>query len=220
MKVLLESAALDVIRRALDAGLADGVYVTPAALDADAFGVEPARQVETIARLSDTPVMVVVGAIAADDLYQEGRELAKLADTVVAAVPFVDDGINALRRLAAEGQRAGATFIVTSAQALLAAKAGAAHVAIAVDELDGHGQDPVLTLREVRALFDRHEVECEVVAVTANSPRLAAAALVAGADAVVVSPATLRALIQHPLTDRALDRLLGEVSRRPRSRQE
>jgi transaldolase len=216
MKLLLESAALDVIRWALDAGLADGVYVTPAALDADAFGIEPAQQVEAIARLSTSSVIVVIGAVAADDLHREGRELARRSDSVVAAVPFVDDGIVALRKLTSEGQRTGATFIVTAAQALLAAKAGAAYVAVAVDHLDAHGHDPVLALREIRALFDRHGVECEVIAVASTSPRLATAALVAGADAVVVTPGTLRALIQHPLTDRALDQLLGEVSRRPR----
>jgi transaldolase len=220
VKLFLESAALDTIRWALDAGLVDGVYVTPSALDADAFGIEPPAQVETIARLSTASVVVVVGAVAADDLHRNGREFARIADSVVVAVPFVDDGIVALRRLAAEGIRTAATFVVTAAQAVVAAKTGAAHVAVSIDELDAHGHDPSLALREIRAVFDRHGMECEVIAVAAASPRLVTAAFVAGADAVVVTPATLRALMQHPITDRALDRLLGEVSRRPRNRTE
>lgn len=220
MKVLLESAALDVIRWALDAGLADGVYITPAALDSDAFGVEPAQQLDAIAKITPATIIAVVGAISADDLHRESREFARVSDAVVAAVPFVDDGIAALRRLTAEGQRTAATFVVTPAQALLAAKAGAAYVAVSVDELDTHGHDAAGALREIRAVFDRHGVESEVIAVAAQSPGLAAASLAAGADAVVVTPQTLRALIQHPLTDRALDRLLGEISRRPRHRSE
>jgi len=218
VKILIESAALDVIRWALDSRLADGVFVTPAALDEDAFGVAPLAQVESITRLSSAPVIVVVGAIAADDLHQNGRELARASDTVAVAVPFVDDGIVALQRLAVEGVRTAATFVVTPAQALLAAKVGATQVCVAVEELDAHGHDPSLTLRDIRKIFDRHGIECEVVAVTTHSPRLVTAAFVAGADSVVVSAPTLRALMQHPLTDRALDRLLGEVSRHHRPR--
>jgi transaldolase len=218
MKLLLESAALDSIRWALDARLADGVFVTPAALDADAFGIEPADQVEAIGRIATASVLVAVGAVTADDLHRQGRDLAKIGDHVVVALPFVEDGIVAMKRLSLEGVRFAATFVVTSAQALLAAKVGAAQVCISIDELDAHGHDPSVVLRETRALFDRHGIESDVVAVASGSVRLVSAAFVAGADAVAVRPATLRALTQHPLTDRALDQMLGELVRRPRQR--
>jgi transaldolase len=216
MKIFLESAALDTIRWALDAHLADGVFVTPGVLDTDAFGMEPAAQVESISRMGNTPILVTVGAVAADDLHRQGRELAKVADQVVVALPFVEDGITALRKLATEGIRTAATFVVTPAQALLAAKVGAAHVCVAIDHLDAHGHDSSVMLRETRALFDRNGIECDVVAIAAKSARLVTTAFVAGADAVALTGDTLRALIQHPLTDRALDQLLGELSRRPR----
>lgn len=216
MKILLESAALDTIRWALDARLADGVFVTAAALDTDAFGMDMAAQVESISRMGNTPILVTVGALAADDLHRQARELAKVGDQVVVALPFVEDGITALRRLATEGIRTAATFVVTPAQALLAAKVGAAHVCIAVGQLESHGHDSSVMLRETRALFDRSGIECDLVAVAAESSRLATTALAAGADAVAVTGDTLRALIQHPLTDRALDQLLRELSHRPR----
>jgi transaldolase len=216
MKILLESAALDAIRWALESRLADGVFLTPSALDADAFGIEAPAQVESISRLGTTPIIVTVGALAVDDLHKQGRELAKVADNVVVAIPFVEDGITALRRLTSEGIRTAATFVATPAQALLAAKVGAAHVCVEVEQLDAHSHDPATTLRDTRALFDRHGIECDVVAVAARSARLVTASFVAGADAVAVTSETLRTLIQHPLTDRSLDQLLGELSRRPR----
>jgi transaldolase len=216
VKILLESAALDTIRWALESHLADGVFLTPAALDTDAFGMEAAAQVESISRLGNTPIIVTVGALAVADLHKQGRELAKVADNVVVALPFVEDGITALRRLASEGVRTAATFVATPAQALLAAKVGAAHVCVEVEQLDAHGHDPSATLRDTRTLFDRHGIECDVVAVAARSSRLVTASFVAGADAVAITGETLRSLIQHPLTDRSLDGLLGELSRRPR----
>ena len=216
MKLFLESAALDEIRWGLDARFVDGVYVTPAVLDADAFGVDALTQVESIARVAPVPLLVVVGAIAAEDIYRGGRDLVKVADNVVAVVPFVEDGITALRRLATEGVRTAATFIVTAAQALLAAKAGAAHVCVSVEELEAHGHDPAIALRETRTLFDRHGIECELLAVSAPSSRAVTSAFLAGADAVATPARVLRALPQHPLTDRSLDHMLGELSRRPR----
>lgn len=216
MKILLESAALDAIKWALQSQLADGVFLTPSALDTDAFGMEAAAQVESISRLGTTPIIVTVGALAVDDLHRQGRALAKVADSVIVAIPFVEDGITALRRLTSEGVRTAATFVVTPAQALLAAKTGAAQVCIEVEQLDTHGHDPSVTLRDTRALFDRHGIECDVIAVAAKSARLVTSSFVAGADAVAVTSETLRTLIQHPLTDRSLDQLLGELSRRPR----
>jgi transaldolase len=218
VKLLLDTAALDAIRWALDAKLADGVFVTPAALDADAFGIEPVAQLENISRIANATLIVTAGAVSADDLHRVGRDYAKVGDHVVVAVPFVEDGILALRRLATEGIRTAATFVVTPAQAILAAKAGAAYVCVSIDQLDAHGHDPAVVLRETRGLFDRHGVECDVVAIATGAARLATTAFVAGADTVVVSPATLRALLQHPLTDRSLDQLLSGLSRRPRPR--
>jgi transaldolase len=218
MKLLLESAALDSIRWALDARLADGVFVTPAALDADAFGIEPAAQVEAVARIATSSLLVTVGAVSADDLHRQARELAKIADHVIVALPFVEDGIIAMKRLSSEGVRVAATFIVTSAQALLAAKVGAAQVCVAVDELDAHGHDPSIVLREARSLFDRHGIESDIVAIAAGSVRLVSTGFLSGADAVALRPAALRALTQHPLTDRAMDQMLGELVRRPRQR--
>lgn len=218
MKVLLESAALDSIRWALDARLADGVFVTPAALDADAFGIEPEAQVESISRLATSSLLVTVGAVSADDLHRQGRELSKIADHIVVALPFVEDGIVAMKKLSLEGVRFAASFVVTAAQALLAAKVGAAQVCVAVDELDAHGHDPAAMLRDTRALFDRHGIECDIIAIAAGSVRLASTSLASAVDAVAVRPATLRSLTQHPLTDRAVDQMLGELVRRPRQR--
>jgi transaldolase len=194
------------------------VFVTPAALDADAFGIDAPAQVESISRISASTLLVSVGAVSVDDLHREARELAKVGDHVIVALPFVEDGIVAMKRLVTDGVRTAASFVVTPAQALLAAKVGAACVCVAIDELDAHGHDPITMLRETRALFDRHGIEADVVAIAAGSVRLATAALTTGADAVAVRPAALRSLTQHPLTDRAVDHMLGELSRRPRQR--
>jgi transaldolase len=218
VNILLESASLPDVTRAAESRLADGAYVTPAALDADAFGLDPVAQIEAIARRTAWPIYAMAAAVTADDLYNLGRELARVGDEIVVVVPFVEDGMEALRRLSTEGIRVAASFVVTPAQALLAAKSGATAVAIAADQLDRHGEDASAVLRDTCDLFRRHAIACDVISVAGTSPRLAAMGMRDGADAVTVTVDALRALAQHPLTDRGLDQLLGELSRRPRPR--
>lgn len=218
MKLFLESASLVDIPWAIDARLADGVYITPAALDADAFGVDPVEQVEQIARRTSEPLLAVAGAVTADDLYTTGRDLAKVSDHVSVVVPFVEDGMDALRRLHTEGIRTVASFVVTPAQALLAAKCGAVAVIIAADQLDQHGHDADAVLTATVGLFARHAIACDVLGAAGSSPRVASQGLLAGADGMTLTVSALRSLAQHPLTDRALDQMLGELSRRPRPR--
>jgi transaldolase len=87
-----------------------------------------------------------------------------------------------------------------------------------VDALEAIGERPDDSIAALRSAFDRAATDCEiVVAGPANASRLAELAL-AGADAAVVPPDSLRAFMQHPLTDRGIDRFLGDIARRARPR--
>lgn len=218
MRIFLESASLTTLNTARDARVIDGAFVTPGALDRDAFGIDTTDQIAAIARRITAPVYAMAGAVVAEDLYTLGRDLAKLGEDVTVVLPCVEDGLQALRRLATEGVRTAAAFAVTPAQALLAAKSGATAVCIALETLDRAGHDAAGVVADTVALFERHALAADVIAVAGEQPRLAAAAMLAGADAIAVTPETLVALGQHPLTDRALDQMLGELSRRPRVR--
>ncbi len=218
MRILLESASASTITAALATRMVDGAYVSAAALDRDAFGADPAEHLATLAKRLTPPLYATVAAVVTDELYRQGRELARAVDDVIIVLPCVDDGLSALRQLATEGVRTAASLVTTPVQALLAAKSGAHAVCIAVEALDQAGHDATAVVRDAAAVFQRHGVPCDVIAVATDSPRLAAEAVLAGADAVVVSPTTHRALLQHPLTDRALDQLLSDLSRRPRPR--
>jgi transaldolase len=101
---------------------------------------------------------------------------------------------------------------------VLAAKAGASLVVVPVDALDAVGERAELTIAALRAALDRATTECDiVVAGPANAANFGALAA-AGADAAVVTSATLRSFLQHPLTDRGIDRFLGDISRRAKPR--
>ncbi len=220
MNIFLESVNLDEIRSATSAGLADGIAFSHVALSADAPEADTRDRLDEIAREFAIPICVAVGAVNTDDIYREGRELAKLSDHIVVEVPLVEDALPSMRRLNAEGVTICATFVYSPAQALLAGKAGASMVRIAVDDLEAQGQSGMETVAAIKSVLDAGGQECDVMVASPTTASLFAECALAGADVVCVTPATLRALMVHPLSDRGLDRFLSELSRRPKRPQQ
>jgi transaldolase len=218
MNIYLESVNLDDIRNAAAAGLADGVAFSHTASAADPVDANTKERLEEISREFAFPICVPVGAVTSDDIYTEARELAKVSDHVVVQIPLVEDSLIPMTRLTEEGVVVCATFVFTAAQAIIAAKAGAAAVRITLDDLNSYGQAATRTLAEIKSVLEASEEECDVMA---GSPRSAvefAECALAGADIICITPDALRNLVVHPLSDRGIDRFLSQLSKRPKPR--
>lgn len=218
MRLYLATVAADEIRWATAAGLLDGVVATPAVLAAELPHADPREVLAELAERTSLPIFASVPSIDATEILRGAKTLAKVAEHVIVTVPLVEDALPAVRRLASDGVRVAATLVHSVAQGLLAAKAGAAHVVVPVDTLEAVGQPADAVIRGLRDALDRSRLECDVVAAGAPSATRFAELALAGADAAVVTPAALHAFLQHPLTDRGLDRFLGDISRRAKPR--
>jgi transaldolase len=218
MRIFIATAKLDDIRWAHAHGLVDGVLTTPSLLTAQVHPAGANDLLADICQVATFPVAITVGAVNANDIYRDAREIAKLSDNVIVQIPFVEDAISAMKRLRAEGVRVAATLVFNAAQATLAAKAGASMVCVHIDQLDAQGQDGVNTIAEIHQIFEMHAVECDVLAALPRNAAQFTACSLAGADAIAVSGDVLRALLLHPLTDRGLDQFLTDLSRNHRSR--
>jgi transaldolase len=218
MRIFIATAKLDDIRWAHAHGLVDGVLTTPSLLAAQVHPAGANDLLAEICRVATFPVAITVGAVNAADIYRDARELAKLSDSVIVQIPFVEDAIEAMRRLTTDGIRVAATLVYNAAQAVLAAKAGAGMVCVHVDHLEAQGQDGVDTIAEVHQVFDMHAIECDVLAAFPRNAAQFTGCALAGADNIAVSGDVLRALLLHPLTDRGLDQFLTDLSRTHRTR--
>lgn len=218
MRIFLATTSLDDIRWASASALIDGVVATPTVIASELPAADARDVVTGIARATTLPLCVSVPAIGATDIYKGARALAKAVDHLIVAVPFIEDSVPAIHKLAADGVRVAATLVYSAAQGILAAKVGATMVTIAIDALESVGQDSARVVSELRAAFDRSGAECDIAAAGPSSASSFAACAGAGADVAIVTPGVLRALLQHPLTDRGLDRFLGDISRRPKPR--
>jgi transaldolase len=218
MRIFLATTSLSEIRWASDAALINGVVATPTVIQTELPNADARDVIADIAKATSLPICASVPAIGAAEIYKGAKELGKVAEHLIIAVPFIEDAAPAIRRLAADGVTVAATLVYSAAQGILAAKAGASMVTIAIDALESVGQDATAVVRELRATFDHNATECDIAAAGPASSASFSACAAAGADIAILTPAALHSLLQHPLTDRGLDRFLGDISRRAKPR--
>ncbi|PHX97774.1 MAG: hypothetical protein CK531_01645 [Gemmatimonadetes bacterium] len=218
MRIFLATTSLNDIRWATEAGLIDGIVATPTIIAAESPSADAREVLTDLARASRLPICASVPAIAAKDIVRGARDLAKIVDRLIVAIPFIDDAVPAIAKLSADGIPVAATLVYSAAQGILAAHAGASMVTISIDALNSVGSDGNAVIADLRAAFDHSAAECDVTAAGPSTAASFAAAAGVGADIAIVTPDVLRSLLQHPLTDRGLDRFLGAISRRPKGK--
>jgi len=218
MKIFLHTASLDAIQRAADAGLLDGVSLSPLDLAQDDPAADIRERIAAIVYAFAVPVAVPVEAVAEADMYREGRELARVSDQVIVQVPFVEDAVPVIRRLVADGAHVGVTQVYSGAQAFLAAKAGAAQVMVDVADLEAHGLTGAQGVHGIRAVLDTSGLECDLGVTSVVNALQFTDYLLARADIVCIAPSGLGGLMVHSLTDRGVDRYLSALSRRHKPR--
>lgn len=210
MKIFLDTADLDAIGRAAEAGLIDGITTNPSLLAQVAGGRDPSELFVEICKLVDGPISAEVVALDTAGMLEEGRRLAGLHDNIVVKVPLTEAGLRACRALRDEGIRVNVTLCFSAVQALLAAKAGASYISPFVGRVDDVGQDGMELVAEIREVYDNYGIETEILAASLRHPRHVLHAMLIGADCATLPPKVLYQLMKHPLTDSGLERFLSD----------
>lgn len=213
MNIYVRSDSIAEISTVAEAGLADGILYAESG-----DGQHESTPLSEIVAEFALPVCVTVAAATTSDMYREARDLSRLSDRVVVQVPLVEDAVPVIRRLTVDGVEVCANYIFNAAQAAVAARTGASKVLVSVPDLDAQGRSIDEVLGEIRAVFDRTDAECDIMAAGPRSAAEFTACVLAGADIICITPSLLRSLILHPSTDRAVDRFLNEAGRRARAR--
>jgi transaldolase len=218
MKFFLDSADLTEIRRAMEAGLIDGITTNPSLLAKAAGAQHDPREI--LKEICDTvpgPISAEVVAIEKNAMYEEGRKLAKLADNIVIKVPLTEDGLVACRRFRTEGIHVNVTLCFSPAQALLAAKAGASYISPFVGRLDDIGENGMELISQIVQIYHNYDFETEVLVASVRHPMHVVEAALLGADVATVPAKVLHQLVGHPLTDKGLAGFLADWEKLPES---
>ena len=209
MEFFVDTADIDEIRELASLGLLDGVTTNPS-LIAKA-GRDFKTIIAEICEIVEGPVSAEVAATDADSMVAEGRVLAEIAENVTVKVPLTWDGLKACRALTNDGTMVNVTLCFSANQALLAAKAGATFVSPFIGRLDDIGLDGMELIREIRTIYDNYpNLETKILAASIRTVNHVRDAAIIGADVATVPPATLKALVKHPLTDKGLEAFLAD----------
>jgi transaldolase len=203
MKFFIDTADIAEIRELAATGLVDGVTTNPSLVAKS--GRNFLEVVREICDVVPGPVSAEVAATDHKTMLAEGRTLARLASNVTVKVPLTPDGLKTCKALAAEGTMVNVTLCFSAAQAILAAKAGAAFVSPFVGRLDDVGATGMELIREIVAIYRNYAgFRTEVLVASVRSPLHVVEAGKVGAHVATIPPAVLRQMFQHPLTDKGL----------------
>lgn len=209
MKFFIDTANLNEIREAAELGMIDGVTTNPS-LIAKEGGVDFKQHIAAICEIVPGPVSAEVTSLDTEGMLREGREYARIAPNVVVKCPLTRDGLKATRQLSSEGTKVNVTLCFSAAQAILAAKAGAAYISPFLGRLDDIGQNGLGLLAEIIEIYHNYNWGTEVLAASLRHPIHVIEAARMGSDVATIPFKVIEQLIHHPLTDKGLDNFLAD----------
>jgi len=203
MKIFLDTAETDVVRKHFKTGLIDGLTTNPTLIRKSGRNHEEVYQEFKDIGLTDIS-MEVIGSV--ENMISEGKRLYKKYGKVATIkVPCTVDGLLACKELSDNGINVNVTLIFSQAQAVLAAKAGATYVSPFVGRVDDNSFGGLCLVKDIANVYKVHGVETQVLAASLRGVRDAARAFEYGADIVTMPPGVFEGMYKHVLTDKGLD---------------
>jgi transaldolase len=208
MKIFLDTANIEEIKKGVDWGIVDGVTTNPTLVSKENAVFED-RIVE-ICETVKGPVSAEVISTDYEGMVKEAEKLAKLNPHVVVKIPMLPEGIKAVKTLSEKGIKTNVTLIFSPLQAFLAAKAGAAYVSPFIGRMDDIGNTGMDIVREIVTIFENYKFLTEVLVASVRHTEHVLEAALIGADVVTIPMAVLEKMFKHPMTDIGLERFLKD----------
>jgi transaldolase len=123
---------------------------------------------------------------------------------------LIEEGLKAVKILAAEGIKTNVTLCFSPTQALMAAKAGAAYVSPFVGRLDDISSTGMDLVEQIITIYDNYGFDTEIIVASIRNPTHVVDAALMGADIATIPYKVIQQLIKHPLTDIGLEKFLAD----------
>lgn len=208
MKLFIDTANVEEIRKANEMGVICGVTTNPSLIAKE--GRDFKEVVKEITEIVDGPISAEVISLEAEKMVEEALELTKIHKNIVIKIPMTEEGLKAVKVLSSKGIKTNVTLIFSATQALLAAHAGASYVSPFVGRLDDIGQDGISLISDIAEIFNIHSIETEIIAASIRNGMHVTNAALAGADIATVPYNVIMSMTKHPLTDSGIAKFLRD----------
>ncbi len=215
MKLFIDTAEIDEIRKVASWGILDGVTTNPSLVAKS--GRDFKSVIDEICTVVDGPINAEVISTEAPAMIEEGARLAGMHRNIFVKFPMTAEGLKATRAMSDRGIRVNVTLVFTAAQALLAAKAGASFISPFVGRLDDIGHDGMSIIEQIVSILRQYEYGAEVLVASVRNPLHVIRAAIMGAHIATCPYPVFQQILRHPLTDIGVERFLADWKKVPSS---
>ncbi|MBI2794620.1 MAG: fructose-6-phosphate aldolase [Ignavibacteria bacterium] len=210
MELYVDSANLKDIKHAASLGFISGVTTNPTLLAREDPSLDIRALILDIHRTVGGHVSVEVVSTDTSGMLREANEILEWFPEATIKIPFIPEGLSAVRELANNGIPTNVTLMFTPLQALIAANAGATYVSLFIGRLDDITTDGVKAIEETCEIWDVHGLEALIIAASIRHPMHLLAVAKAGAHIATTPYNVLMQAMKHPLTDAGLAAFLRD----------
>lgn len=208
MKIFIDTANIEEIRKANEWGVIDGVTTNPTLIAKESK--EFKELVQEIINIVNGPISVEVISTNVEEMVKEAVELSKWASDIVIKIPMIPEGLKTVKILCAKEIKTNVTLTFSVNQTLLAAKAGATYVSPFIGRLDDIGYEGIQIIRETIKIFNLYNFKTEVIVASIRHPLHVIEAAKAGAHVATIPFNVIEKMFKHPLTDKGLELFLDD----------
>lgn len=210
MKIFIDTANVNEIKKANDMGIICGVTTNPSLITKE--GRVFTEVIKEITSIVDGPVSAEVISLDTDGMVDEALNLYNEigCSNLVIKIPMTLEGLEAVKILSKKEIKTNVTLVFSAAQALLAARAGATYVSPFVGRLDDIGQNGTALIEEITEIFNNHNISTEIIAASIRNPIHAINSARAGAHIATIPYKILIQMAKHPLTDIGIEKFLKD----------
>ena len=206
MKLLIDDAHIDAIKRLYEFYPIDGVTTNPSILAKS--GRQPYEVLKEIRAFigKEADLHVQVLAMEAEGMVRDAHRIVEeLGDATLVKIPCIPEGFKAMKQLAKEGIRTTGTAIYTAMQAYLAAKSGAEYAAPYINRIDNMGFNGIEVTKEIQDIFVNNGFHTSMLAASFKNSQQVLELCAYGIGASTVSPDVIESFVKNQAVTAAVD---------------
>lgn len=208
MKIFIDTANIEEIKKAAELGVIDGVTTNPSLIAKEGRNIK--EVIEEICSIVDGPISAEVMSLEHTKMIEEAEALIKLHKNIVIKIPMCAEGLKAVSALSKKGIKTNVTLIFSAQQALLAAKAGASYVSPFLGRLDDIGNGGLPVIQDIAEIFSIYGIETEIISASVRTPMHVLECAKAGSDIATIPYKVIVQMISHPLTDSGIKKFIED----------
>lgn len=214
MKLLIDDAHIDKIKKIYKSYPVDGVTTNPSILAQ--IKRPPFEVLKEIREFigADAELHVQVVARSVEGMIEDAHRIqAELGKNTYVKIPSIETGFETMKILKAEGVNITATAIYTPMQAFLAAKAGASYAAPYINRIDNIGYDGVSVAKNIHDIFKNNNLKANVLAASFKNSQQLLYLAEYGVGGATASPDVILSLVKNDAITSAINAFIKDFEK-------